>query len=171
MVQLSFIKKNIMSYSLKITTTVLLLLFLTSCGTIIHGTTEQVGVTSSPSGATVEIDKIKIGETPLVQELSRKDTHSLKISMNGYESYEMIINRTVSGWVWGNIVFGGLIGLVVDAATGGMYKLSPNEINAQLSESGRIALQDGNSDINLFVELVEKADDNWEKIGQLEISK
>ena len=76
---------------------ILLFIFLTGCGTIIHGTTEQVGVTSSPSGATVEIDNTKIGETPLTQELSRKDSHSVKVSMDGYESYEMIINRNTSG--------------------------------------------------------------------------
>jgi len=146
-------------------------LFFTGCGTLINGTTEFVGVTSSPSGATVEIDKTRIGETPLTQELSRKESHSIKISMDGYESFEMIINRTTSGWVWGNILFGGPIGLVVDATSGGMYKLKPNEINAQLSEAGRASLEDEDSDINLFIELVEKADDSWEKIGQMDVSK
>ncbi len=155
----------------KVTLITLFALFLMGCGSLINGSTEFVGVTSSPSGAEVEINKTKIGETPLTQELSRKDTHSIKISMDGYESHEMIINRTTSGWVWGNILFGGLIGLAVDASTGGMYKLKPNEINAQLTESGRASLQDGESDINLFVELVEKVDDNWEKIGQLEMSE
>jgi len=150
---------------------ILLLTIITGCGTIIHGTTEQVGVTSSPSGATVEIDNTKIGETPLIQELSRKDSHSVKITMAGYESYELIINRNVSGWAWGNIVFGGLIGLVVDATTGGMYKLNPNEVNAQLSESGRAELAKGDSGINLFIELTESVDDEWVKIGQLEKQK
>lgn len=156
-----------MNYSLKITA-VLAVLFLSGCGTIIHGTTEQVGVTSDPSGATVEIDKTKIGKTPLTQELSRKDTHSVKISMDGYKSREMIINRTTSGWAWGNILFGGLIGLVVDASTGGLYKLEPNEVNAQLKESNRIEVVDGDSGINLFVELVKDVDENWKKIDQME---
>lgn len=155
----------------RVTPAILLFIFLTGCGTIIHGTTEQVGVTSSPSGATVEIDNTKIGETPLTQELSRKDSHSVKVSMDGYESYEMIINRNTSGWVWGNIVFGGLIGLAVDATTGGMYKLNPNEINAQLKESGRAELAEGDSDINLFIELTKSVDDEWVKIGQLERQK
>ncbi len=155
----------------RVTPAILLFIFLTGCGTIIHGTTEQVGVTSSPSGATVEIDNTKIGETPLTQELSRKDSHSVKVSMDGYESYEMIINRNTSGWVWGNIVFGGLIGLAVDATTGGMYKLNPNEINAQLKESGRAEFAEGDSDINLFIELTERVDDDWVKIGQLERQK
>ncbi len=158
-----------MSYSSKITfIAAFVALFLTGCGTILHGTTEQVGVTSDPSGATVEIDQTRIGKTPLTQELSRKESHSIKISMDGYKSHEMIINRKTSGWVWGNIVFGGLIGLVVDASTGGMYKLDPNEINAQLKGSDRVALVEGDSSINLFVELVKEVDGNWVKIGQLE---
>lgn len=95
------------------------------CGTIIHGTTQQVGVSSSPSGADVVVDGVDQGSTPVTVDLSRKDKHTIKLSLNGYQPHEMIINRKVSGWVWGNILFGGLIGLAVDAGTGGMYKLSP----------------------------------------------
>jgi hypothetical protein len=42
----------------------------------------------------------------------------------------------VDGWYFGNLLFGGLIGLlIVDPATGAMYKLEPNEINCNLVSS------------------------------------
>jgi hypothetical protein len=33
-----------------------------------------------------------------------------------------------SGWVWGNIAFGGLIGLGVDFISGGAYQLYPDNL-------------------------------------------
>ncbi len=44
----------------------------------------------------------------------------------------MALNRKVSVWVWGNIVFGGLIGLPIDALTGGLYKIEPDVVSAEL---------------------------------------
>lgn len=146
----------------------LLLGFMTACGTIIHGTTQEVGVTSSPSGATVYINNSRIGESPITQSLSRGNTHAVKIELDGYQSFEMIINREVSGWVWGNIIFGGLIGLAVDAATGGMYKLNPEQINASLQESGISHLNGKGSDIDLFIVLTKEVGNDWEKIGNME---
>jgi hypothetical protein len=36
-----------------------------------------------------------------------------------------------STWEWGNIIFAGLIGLAVDAWTGGMYELSQDKVSAE----------------------------------------
>ncbi len=48
----------------------------------------------------------------------------------------MPVNFKVDGWYWGNIVFGGLIGwLIVDPATGAMYKLETEFVNETLAKS------------------------------------
>jgi hypothetical protein len=40
----------------------------------------------------------------------------------------------VNGWYFGNIIFGGLIGLLaVDPATGAMYTLKPDAVEGALS--------------------------------------
>ena len=139
---------------------------LVGCGTIIHGTTQELGLTSDPTGATVIIDGNDHGESPVTAELSRKDKHTVLVTLDGYQSHEMIVNRKVSGWVWGNIVFGGLIGLGVDAITGGMYKLDPEEIHARLSRSSITSadVKDG----TIYIAIVLAPDPSWEKIGQLE---
>ena len=86
-------------------------LCLSACATIIHGMRQEVGISSSPTGAEVWVDNVKMGETPVVAKLRRKDTHTVKLLMPGYQAYETTITRSVSGWVWGNIAIGGLLGL------------------------------------------------------------
>jgi hypothetical protein len=121
-------------------------------------------MSSSPSDASVTINGRDIGRTPVMIDLKRKDSHIVRITLAGYETYETTLTRKVSGWVWGNIVFGVLIGLVVDASTGGMYKLTPEQIQAEL-RSGRAAVTD--TEEGLFISFVLEADSNWEKVGEL----
>src|SRR2546428_4814985 len=52
------------------------LVFLVSgCATIMHGTTQSIGISSTPTGASVSVDNIAHGQTPVVAPLSRKDNH------------------------------------------------------------------------------------------------
>lgn len=138
---------------------------LSGCATIMQGTKQSVGISSSPTGAVVIVDNVEKGKTPLVVDLTRKDHHFVKIEMAGYQPYEATFTRSTSGWVWGNIVFGGLIGLAVDAISGGLYKLSPTEIHSILQKEGGSAFYKDNA---LYVTVVLRPDPNWQKIGQLE---
>ena len=95
------------------------------CASIIHGTTQEIGITSIPIDAEVTVDGGTVGRTPVIADLSRKNQHFVTIELDGYMPYETTITKSASGWVWGNIVFGGLIGLAVDAISGGFYTLSP----------------------------------------------
>jgi len=53
----------------------------------------------------------------------------------GYKRFETTLNTRVSAWyVGGNILFGGLIGwLIVDPLTGGMWTISPEEVDATMA--------------------------------------
>ena len=65
--------------------------------------------------------------------------------------------------MWGNIVFGGIIGLVVDAASGGLYELSPEQVAGQMGKSSANAVtREG-----LYVRVVMTADPSWEKVRQM----
>lgn len=133
-----------------------------ACGTIIHGTRQDVGVSSSPTGAQVVVDNMPLGQTPVVAKLTRKDHHVIRITMPGYQTFETNVTRSVSGWVWGNLVFGGLIGLAVDAISGGLYKLRPEQV------TGTLATADVRSEQGvLYVAVVLAPDPSWEKVGQL----
>jgi PEGA domain len=141
-----------------------LLMALTGCCSIIHGTRQDVGISSTPTGAMVKIDNVPSGNTPLVAKLTRKDNHVVHVELAGYQPVDMTLTRGVSGWVWGNLVFGGLIGLAVDAIDGAFYNLSPEQVSAALTanHASVTRTQDG---IYLFA--VMKPDPGWVKIGQL----
>lgn len=142
-------------------------LSLNACATIMNGKQQDVAFTSTPGGATVFVDGQNMGVTPTSLSLARKDSHVVRLDLAGYQPYEMTLERGVSGWVWGNLLFGGLIGLVVDVTTGSMYKLKPEQVNGTLVS--RQALLSGQTVIQ--VELVVSADPSWEKVGQLETAR
>lgn len=137
---------------------------LSSCATIMHGTHQSVGIVSNPSNAAVYVDRSFIGQTPMIVELSRKDNHFVRIELEGFMPYEAVFSRKLSGWVFGNIVFGGIIGLAVDAISGGIYKLTPDQIQAELYMN-HIACSMGSKDS--YIAVVLKADPSWKKIGNM----
>jgi hypothetical protein len=142
-----------------------LLAALAACGSIIHGGSQGIGFQSNPTNATVSVDNQPKGNTPVVVSLSRKDTHLVRMELAGYQPYEATITRSVSGWVWGNLIFGGLPGLAIDAITGGLYKLSPDQITAQFLKQNA-SVQKSKDGLAVFVVLKPEAD--WQLIGQLE---
>ena len=136
---------------------------LSGCATIMHGGNQPVGISSNPTGAQVFVDNAVVGVTPVTATLSRKDHHTVRVEMPGYAPYEMKLTRGMSGWVWGNLVFGGIPGLAIDAISGGLYKLTPGEVNASLTRP--TALRGGDA---LMIAVVLSPDPSWEKVGQME---
>ena len=132
---------------------------LAGCCSIIHGTSQEVGVSSSPTGAKVVVNGSQMATTPATLNLKRNGSHRIRLELDGYQPYEMTLTKSVSGWVWGNIVFGGLIGLAVDAIDGAIYKLAPEQVSAQLLKGEGDTLQ---------VKMIEGKPENAEKIGQME---
>lgn len=150
----------------------LLMIFLSSlalglgaCASIMHGTRQDVGISSAPTGATVTVDGEVKGKTPIIAKLTRKDNHFLKIELDGYKPYETTLTRGVSGWVWGNLAIGGLIGLAVDAISGGMYKLTPEQISASMMSGSANVSQPGSG---IYVAVVLRAQPDWQRIGTLQ---
>ena len=142
---------------------VLLAPVIAACATIMHGTNQEVGLSSTPTNARVTVDNKPMGNTPVVAKLTRKDNHIVRFELDGYQPFEATLTRRTSGWVWGNIVFGGLIGLAVDAISGGLYKLTPEQIAGGMTTQTANATTDG-----LYVAVVLRADPTWQKIGQLD---
>ena len=66
------------------------------------------------------------------------------LTKEGYANKELTIVGTMSGWYIGNILFGGLIGmLAVDPVTGAMYVL-PETVNHSLdAEAPKTSQADG----------------------------
>lgn len=151
-------RKSIISSSLALT------LLLSSCATIVSGSRQKVKFSSNPSAATVLIDEVEVGKTPFEMKLTRKSEHSVMIKLDGYQTYETKLTKKFNAWYIGNILFGGLIGIIVDPITGAIYNLSSNDINAQMNKG--TAFKSNGKDIYIAVAM--NIDPSWKKIGQLE---
>ena len=151
-------KKTIISSSLALT------VLFTSCATVMSGSKQNVKFESNPSAATIFIDEVEVGKTPFEMELARKNEHQVTIKLEGYQTYQIKLTRKVNGWFAGNILIGGLIGLIVDPITGAMYNLTPKEINAEMAKGTAFNYNKG----EVYVAVALEIDPNWSKIGQLE---
>jgi hypothetical protein len=116
----------------------------TGCASIVSESRYPVSVTSAPSGAAYEISNeagavVSSGVTPNQVTLKAGagyfdgEKYTVNYRKEGYLSKTEVLDTNMNGWYWGNIVFGGLIGmLIVDPLTGAMYRL-PEGINSNLS--------------------------------------
>ena len=155
---------------LNLTSGLLLFTLLTGCATIMNGSRQSVGISISPTNANVWLDRVYVGNSPLIIEMTRKDSHFVMIELEGYQPYEITFTRQASGWAFGNIIFGvgGIIGLAVDAVSGGLYKLTPDQIQAELrSNNSGYAKTSSQS----YITIVLEPNPAWEKIGNLVAAK
>jgi len=74
------------------------------------------------------------------------------------------LKRKFNAWYIGNVLIGGLIGLVVDAATGSIYNLSPNQVNAAMSNG--LTFKSNSNDVYIAITL--NVDPNWVEVGKLQ---
>lgn len=110
-------------------------LFLTGCATIMHGSRQEIGLSSNPSGAVVRTGR-KRCTTPCVLNLSRRRSHAFTFQKEGYEEAGDSVSSDTSGWVFGNLIFGMFPGLIVDFISGGAYKLEPDSVRVRLVKEG-----------------------------------
>jgi hypothetical protein len=103
----------------------LFLPLLASCGAIINGSRQHVTITSEPPRAKVTVDNDTPVTTPATVNLRRKSSHRVRIELDGYQPYDMQINRRVSAWWVGSFVLTGGLGVVVDLLSGALYALQP----------------------------------------------
>lgn len=113
-------------------------LVVSGCATIVSDSEYRTTFNSAPSGATVTITNengvdIHRGTTPFTTTLSVSNgyfnamQYSARFEHDCYRPTELGLDTSIDGWYVGNIIFGGLIGiLIVDPATGAMYKIDPN---------------------------------------------
>ena len=109
-----------------------LTLFTSSCASIMTGKTDTLDITSNPSGATYVTNTGQVGTTPGEVTVPEEDTLHVDFSHAGYRSQRVTVESKMSNWIWGNLLFGGLIGLVIDVA--GDRSLTHDNVHADLEQ-------------------------------------
>lgn len=122
--------------------------FAGGCASIVHSGNRSIAISTDPPGATASIRKadgtamddiVVVQKTPCTVSLDPKrsyfrgQSYTLRLELAGYETTEVALTPRMSGWYWGNLVIGGLIGmLAVDPATGAMWNITPEKIEQKL---------------------------------------
>jgi hypothetical protein len=127
---------------------------LTGCATILGGGgSQEVGFTSTPPGAQIHVvdadgKEVQTAITPCRVNLNRGRgyfvgaRYTVHATVNGYPDRDVKIDPSLNPWYAGNLVFGGLIGmLVVDPLTGAMYWL-PNEVKIDFGAPSKTSSAD-----------------------------
>ena len=105
-----------------------------------HGSKQMIDITSEPSNASVTIDGIDYGKTPLYNiplnrkgklkgQSKNKKSYTIEIVHDNFLPYQFTLKRELDQWYMGNLVGG--VGLLVDAVNGSMYNLTPERTKAQ----------------------------------------
>lgn len=106
------------------------------CGTISHGSRQDVVIQSSPPGALVTIEGFT-ARTPAKVSLSRTRDYVVSIKQEGYETKQTMVTRSFNGWttIGGNLLWL-LPGIVLDLGTGGAWTLEPDTVHIALANQG-----------------------------------
>jgi hypothetical protein len=123
------------------------MLLFSSCATIVSRSSYPLSVNSSPTNARISItDKkgkeIYLGNTPAMVRLKAgagyfsRAEYQVKFSNPGYDTKIVPITFKLNGWYFGNLLLGGVLGmLIIDPATGAMWKIETEFLNETLIKS------------------------------------
>ena len=90
------------------------------CGAMFGGSRQTVHVDASPPSSVTVVQTGMTQNTPTTISLPRKDNYVLTFEKDGYEPKKVEVQRKMRGGILVlDILFTGLLGVVVDAATGG----------------------------------------------------
>ena len=119
---------------ISITLITALFILTSNCATLFKGTSSKLDLTSDPQGAKVYVNGNYMGDTPIRLKLESKRTYSLEFRKEGYQTKTVnITNHVGAGWIVLDIL-GGLIPVIIDAATGAWYELDQKNVNAILEK-------------------------------------
>jgi PEGA domain len=109
------------------------------CASVTRGTTENISISSTPSGATAEVSGLDVPTTcvtPCVVVAKRSADITVTVTKDGYEPQIIPLTKEVPGTgaagFAGNILLGGLVGMGVDTATGAALDHKPNPVIVSL---------------------------------------
>ena len=127
--------------------------FLSSCASIVSKTNWPVTIDSKPEGVHVSITnkrgiEVFSGKTPVLTKLKSgsgyfsKESYTVVMTYKGIEKRTINLECSVNGWYFGNLLIGGLIGmLIVDPATGAMFRLDRSEVYEVFKENSTSQLK------------------------------
>ena len=107
--------------------------FCSSCATIFAGGDPSITINSTsvfePVTITTEKQTYPNVTLPAVVKVKRKklDGQRIRIEAENYKFQDIVLQKAVNGWAFGNILIGGIIGWGVDLLTNSVSKPAQDE--------------------------------------------
>ncbi len=129
-------KKNYVSIFLAVSSGLFLILFSSSCATILSSSNQRIEITTQKENAILYFNGNKIDSIPYILLIKKKylSKDSLKhgvqlkfLTENG-EAREIHLKRKINPIYWSNIFLIGFPGLLIDFLTGKMWLLKPAKV-------------------------------------------
>jgi len=119
--------KNIMLITLSATA-----LLLSSCATVLTGTSDDITFNSTPGGAKIMIDGLEVGQTPAVVTVKRPGNKTTKVTlqMKGYEDRSFALSSKFNMFSCCNGT--NLLGWAIDFVTGSLFKYDKTNYKMEL---------------------------------------
>ena len=136
-----------MFYKIKKIIFILSLFFIFSCATSQQGTEQMVSFSSIPNGATVKTSHgFSCSITPCKIKLPRNKSFKATISKPGFTTEVVKVDSLPSGagavGAVGSALIGGVLVTGYDVYKGGVFELSPNEVNVKLQSTTAMVLEE-----------------------------
>lgn len=123
-----------MKFILKIVAFLALALSLSSCATLFGPKHHSVSVTSNPEKAEIFVNGERMGTTPASLQLDPQKTYTIEYRMKGHKPITKMLSGKVGvKWVVLDVI-GGLIPVIVDAATGNWYEFDQEIVHTYLEK-------------------------------------
>ena len=123
---------------------------LSGCATIFSGTEDAVTFDSTPQGATVMIDGLERGKTPVTLNVQRPGlftNKSIELKLEGYENRTFVLQKQLNSMAFLNLFNGA--GWLLDIVTGAITKYEPTNYSIDLSPKRQsYHLEDLEQDLN-----------------------
>jgi hypothetical protein len=121
---------------------VALSVMLGGCASVTRGTTENISISSTPSGVEAVVSGMEVPTTcttPCSVVIKRNADISITFQKEGYDPQIVPLSRDIptsgaAGFA-GNLLLGGVIGMGVDAATGAATDHKPNPVIVTMQPS------------------------------------
>ena len=110
---------------------------IAACATVLEGTTQNITVTTLPEDASCVLERggnvwATVLSTPQTVEVTKEEAPiRLVCSKAGHLDASRVVLAGFEGFSAGNLLFGGMVGVVIDASTGAVNQY-PQEVSVML---------------------------------------
>lgn len=119
---------------IRATLAVVALVLETGCATMMDRNIKGYSVVTTPPGAQVMVNGMEFGATPALLTVDKQMGLMVRITKPNCPTFDTVVTSQMSPYVWGNLLFGGVFGLLIDLSTKSAYELHPDNLQVMYGE-------------------------------------